>query len=64
FWKSRWLGNFSLKDTFPGLFSIAENKNALVQEMVRPFEKNSVWDWKWRRRLFEWEQQQVQGLES
>ena len=38
--------------------------NAQKVERKEENEKNSVWDWKWRRRLFEWEQQQVQGLES
>jgi len=52
--EDKWVGNTTLKDSFPRLFSISSNKeSSLWQGGVRS--ENSKWSWKieWRRNLFE-----------
>jgi hypothetical protein len=56
FWTDFWLGNFSLKDCFPRLFSISTLKEAYVAEAGSWV--NDCWCWSlgWRRNLLVWEE--------
>jgi hypothetical protein len=57
FWCDRWVGDLSLKDRFPRLFSISTQKLASVAEIWNPLAVDDRWRLIWRRRFFEWERQ-------
>jgi hypothetical protein len=61
FWEDRWVGDATLSELFPRLFSISMQKEVSVARMRN---QNSVgsWDLIWRRRLFEWENNLLQDL--
>jgi hypothetical protein len=55
FWLDIWIGNLSLKERFPRLFSISNQKDALVADT---WGGNGAgrWNFNWRRSLFAWEE--------
>ncbi|GAU45475.1 hypothetical protein TSUD_190940 [Trifolium subterraneum] len=55
FWEDTWVGNRSLKDRFPRLYSISIQKEAKVAEL-HSFVNTVHWTLLWRRRLFVWEE--------
>lgn len=62
FWTDIWLGELSLRDRFSRLYELSLFKEESVATM-----KALVWDeageaWKWRRRLFAWEEESVAEL--
>jgi hypothetical protein len=61
-WTDSWLGNFTLKDRFPRLYSISISKDVKVADAG--FRLNDNWRWAldWRRNLFVWEQDLVNEL--
>jgi hypothetical protein len=60
FWKDVWLGDSPLCVIFPRLFSIVLNKDASVREMmIDPERDNLVWNFQWRRPLFQWKEEMV-----
>jgi hypothetical protein len=61
-WTDNWLGNSSLKDRFPRLFSISTLKEAKVAEAGSWV--NDCWQWslEWRRNLFVWEEDLLREL--
>ncbi|PNX79781.1 ribonuclease H, partial [Trifolium pratense] len=54
FWEDIWVGEVSLRDHFPRLFSISMQKEASVASL-RNLNDAVVWNFIWRRRLFVWE---------
>ncbi|XP_019447298.1 PREDICTED: uncharacterized protein LOC109350521 [Lupinus angustifolius] len=62
FWTDVWVGNVTLTDSFPRLFSIALNKHALISYCG--FWLNDSWNWKvvWRRIIFVWEDELQRNL--
>ena len=48
FWEDRWLGNQSLKDQYPGLYSIVRHKYKTIAEVLTTDQPNISW----RRSLF------------
>jgi hypothetical protein len=54
FWRDIWAGDVPLQARFPRLFSVSNQKNALVAEVVNSDMGGGRWVLMWRRRLFEW----------
>jgi hypothetical protein len=56
-WCDSWLGNFSLRDRFPRLYSISNMKEVKVADSG--YWENNIWSWplRWRRSLFVWEKE-------
>jgi len=63
-WSIRWLDNFTLKESFPCLFQIIDNKDALILQVCYSVEQGMGWSWNWRRPFFQWEQQSLEHLLS
>ncbi|KAK7259210.1 hypothetical protein RIF29_24810 [Crotalaria pallida] len=62
FWQDRWVGDRKLKDLFPRLFLLSQNKHSLVKDCG--CWNQNVWSWNlgWRRQLFAWEEELVLHL--
>ena len=62
FWNDQWVGNYTLKDKFPALFSLSSQQTALISS-IGWFEGH-VWKWSlaWKRELAQQEVQLVEGL--
>ncbi|MCI29841.1 putative non-LTR retroelement reverse transcriptase related protein, partial [Trifolium medium] len=56
FWKDPWLDGVSLDARYARLFDLAVNKFATVAEMFSLGRGANGEAWKWRRRLFAWEE--------
>jgi hypothetical protein len=56
------VGNIPLCDQFPRLFSISNQKEAMVSDLR--FRTEESWNWSWRRNLFEWERELLRQLEE
>jgi hypothetical protein len=54
FWKDVWCGECSLKDTFPGLFSIASVKEASITENVERYNGVVQWNIVFTRLIHDW----------
>ncbi|MCH99327.1 ribonuclease H protein, partial [Trifolium medium] len=54
FWKDKWVGDTTLKDRFPRLFSISTQKDVSVASLWNR-DGSERWNLEWRRRLFVWE---------
>jgi hypothetical protein len=63
FWKEVCVGEQSLEQRFPRLFSISTQQNNFIREMGRW--ENGGWRWEllWRRNFFVWEEELVRDLE-
>lgn len=62
FWHDPWCPSSPLKCSFPRLFSISIQSEALISQMGEWV--NEVWSWKfrWRRHLFDWEKEEFDNL--
>jgi hypothetical protein len=61
FWRDPWLGDFSIMNRFPRLYSISTQQEVTVAALWNS--TGSVgWVLNWRRRLFEWEQELLDEL--
>jgi hypothetical protein len=56
FWSAIWVGDLTLRDRFPRLFSISSQKDCSVADIRRGSNGSVGWDLRWRRRFFVWEQ--------
>ena len=54
FWEDVWCGENSLKDTFPGLFSIASVKEASIADNVERFNGAIQWNIVFTRLIHDW----------
>lgn len=59
FWEDPWLFNGSLAELFPRLFELSETKETTVWEMFVLGWGADGGAWRWRRRLFAWEEELV-----
>jgi len=62
FWLDKWVGNEALFLTFPRLFSISCQKEAMVGEVWVDRVEGGDWHFMWRRNLFVWEEGLLQNL--
>jgi hypothetical protein len=57
FWKDNWVDGISLKSQFGRLFDLCLDKKVIVADMCRlGWELRGI-GWRWRKRLFSWEEQ-------
>jgi len=56
FWEDPWLLDVSLAVSYPMLFELSEYKGATVREMSLLGWGTDGGAWRWRRRLFAWEE--------
>jgi hypothetical protein len=63
-WRDVWVGDITLCDKFPRLFSLSTNTEASVGELLEVEGERRWWKWSWRRNLFQWEEERVRQLES
>jgi hypothetical protein len=54
FWEDSWVGDTSLRESFPRLFSISVQQEDSVADLWNTNGEEG-WNLRWRRRLFEWE---------
>ena len=59
FWSDHWLDGGVLKDIFSRLFTLADNKMAIVADMSSWGWGEGGEAWKWQRRLLAWEQEKL-----
>jgi hypothetical protein len=62
FWSSNWIGGTPLAVTFPRLFSLCNQKDNLVVDLLEVYEERRSWSFSWRRYLFQWEEELVKNL--
>lgn len=62
FWKDVWMGDQNLETAFPRLFSVSTQKDAKVGEVFNG--DNQSWELLFRRRLFIWEEGQLEVLKQ
>ena len=64
FWDDPWLGGVSLKQKYPRLHLISEDKEKRIHQVG--LWEDSTWKWnlRWRRVFFEWEKDQLLQLET
>lgn len=62
FWHDKWCASGPLRHSFPRLFSISEQGDALISQMGEW--RNGAWSWifVWRRRLYDWECAELDSL--
>ncbi|XP_028101439.1 uncharacterized protein LOC114300778 [Camellia sinensis] len=60
FWYDHWCGALYLKDDFPRLFQLSNNKEGLLKEFVSS--SAAIWLFTFRRALFEWEKDELNRL--
>ncbi|KAE8709200.1 hypothetical protein F3Y22_tig00110332pilonHSYRG01083 [Hibiscus syriacus] len=58
FWHDVWLGSAPLKDRFPRLFALSNNREGKVAEFTLHNDSGWVWDIQMRRNLVDWEVEQ------
>ncbi|KAE8689350.1 Pescadillo-like protein [Hibiscus syriacus] len=58
FWYDVWLGTVPLKDRFPRLFALSNNKGGKVAEFRLYNDSGGVWDIQTKRNLVDWEVEQ------
>jgi HEAT repeat protein len=56
FWYDRWLGDMSLRTRFSRLFDLSNNKLCTVADMFSLGWEEGGEAWRWRRRLWAWEE--------
>nr|KYP49479.1 hypothetical protein KK1_028760 [Cajanus cajan] len=62
FWDDVWNGSGALSTRYARLYSISINKSTTLADLCLRREGSVVWNWCWRRDLFQWEEDQLQLL--
>ena len=62
FWHDRWCEAGTLKSLFPRLFALSLQKNLLISQMGEWNENTWAWNIRWRRVLYEWENDEMRRL--
>jgi len=62
FWKVRWRGETTFKIKYPRLFSISNQKEATIGDLLALNCSNLEWNFNWRRSFFVWEGQLLANL--
>ncbi|WRX31364.1 Reverse transcriptase zinc-binding domain - like 10 [Theobroma cacao] len=62
FWSEKWIEDFCLKEHFPRIYALANNKCGTVKEFGTW--ENGIWEWKvkLRRQVFGWEHKQYDSF--
>ena len=63
FWKNVRCGETSLREIYPRLVSISTQKTVKVYDLVMQGDR-SQWNFTFRRRLFQWEEEQLQEIKT
>lgn len=61
FWKHKWLGEETLQNAFPALFTLSTQQDAMIADMVDR-ENQDQWKFQFSRRLNDWEVDQFNIL--
>ncbi|GAU48540.1 hypothetical protein TSUD_282920 [Trifolium subterraneum] len=62
FWLEKWIGGSTLRDKFSRLYSLSEQKQVLISDVVLDnFDRSRL---EWRRGLFQWEKESLGQLEE
>jgi len=56
FWTDSWFGGIDLSVRFKRLYGLSVNKNRTVEEMFAKGWEDGGELWKWRQRLWDWEE--------
>lgn len=64
FWNDSWRGDKCFRLKYPRLYSIVNDKEALVGEVCEVVEEGMVWRFNWRRNLFMWEEELLLSLKE
>lgn len=59
FWEDRWSGEWPLKETFPNVYFLAENRLAKVAKCMGRSSNSVVWNTMLRRAAYDWEIPQI-----
>ncbi|KAL8476037.1 hypothetical protein ACS0TY_028632 [Phlomoides rotata] len=51
FWEDKWVGNFRLRDKFPRLYNLCQEKSVRIWDVGEWMGDTWVWKWGWRRNL-------------
>jgi len=66
FWDDRWADGQVLKESFPRLYTISQNKESLLGDLVDWVESRSTrcqfWNLRWHKERFEWEKHLQQHM--
>ncbi|XP_016200029.1 uncharacterized protein LOC107641035 [Arachis ipaensis] len=62
FWEDNWVQGGPLKASFPRLFSISNQQGSVIRECGFWDGLDWVWNFQWRRELFQWESELVHHL--
>jgi hypothetical protein len=62
FCSSIWIGNVPLKVMFPRLYSLSNQKESMVADLLEIQGDLKIWSFDWRRNLFQWELELVSSL--
>jgi len=62
FWNTKWRGDMMFREKYPRLFAISNQKELKVAEMWLVRDSSANWNFKWRRRLFVWEEELLNNL--
>jgi len=60
FWLDRWVSEAPLCEKFPRLYELSENKLSIVAQMFEWGWDDGGEAWKWRQRLWVWEEEMVE----
>jgi hypothetical protein len=58
FWDEHWVGEQPLRQAFPRLYGISDQKQGLIQDMGSMVGEVWQWELRWRRNRFLWEEDQ------
>jgi hypothetical protein len=64
FWREAWCGNSPLSEVFPGLFSLASNKEATIADNFDVVSGSRQWNISFMRSLNDWEVEDLASLYS
>ena len=62
FWRDKWAGNICLRDEFPRLFSLSNEKFGTVNMFYSIRDAQGNWSLNFRRALFSWEVEEMNRL--
>lgn len=62
FWLDKWIGNVCLKEEFPRLFSLSNNKHRVVRVFFENRDAADDWNPEFRRTLLAWKEEEVLRL--
>ena len=57
FWHAKWRGSVPLREKYPRLFAMSNQKESLVEDIWRMNGGVREWEFSWRRRFFVWEEE-------